>query len=105
MSASKRSGGIPPSAAPTAASSGNERVPPSSESRSSASADHPLAAKRPATERMWSVSPRFSWITSTPPRGFAAGAQAPMSVPRGPAKVIASVATGAHDVAVGPCGW
>ncbi len=58
----------------------------------------PLAAKRPATLRMWSVSPRFSWMTSTPPRTRAAGAQAAISVPRGPANVIGWVATGAHIV-------
>ena len=47
-------------------------------------------AKRPATLRMWSVSPRFSWMTSTPPRGLAAGAHAAISVPFGPANVIGS---------------
>ena len=39
------------SAAATAASSGNDAVPPSSESRSIASAEKPPAAKRPATWR------------------------------------------------------
>ena len=39
MSSTKRSGGICDSAAATAASSGNEPVPPSSDSRSSASAE------------------------------------------------------------------
>ena len=73
-------------------------MPPSSESRSSASADQPLAAKRPATLRMWSVRPRFSWITSTPPRGFVAAAHAAIKVPFGPANVIGWLATGAHSV-------
>jgi hypothetical protein len=100
MSASKFSGvmAISLSAAPTAASSGNAPVPPRSDSRSSASAEYPLAARRPATSRMWSVSPRFSWMTSTPPFERSAGAHAPMSVLRGPANVISSVATGAHSV-------
>src|SRR5215216_7163111 len=35
---------------------------------------------------MCSVRPRFSWITSTPPRGLTAAAQAPISVPLGPAR-------------------
>jgi hypothetical protein len=97
MSSSKRSGGAPDSAAATSASPGNAAVPPSSESRSMASAEKPPAAKRPATERMWSVRPRFSWITRTPPSGRSAAAQAAISVPRGPSKVIGSVATGAHS--------
>ena len=53
MSASKRvRRDLAASAAATSASPGNAPVPPSSESRSSASADQPLAAKRPATLRM-----------------------------------------------------
>ncbi len=65
-----------------------------------ASADQPLAAKRPATLRMWSVRPRFSWMTRTEPRGLAAGAQAPCSVPRGPVNVIACVPTTAQPSSV-----
>ena len=87
MSASKRPGLLPEtadSAAATAASSGNDAVPPSSDSRSSASAEKPLAAKRPATLRMWSFSPRFSWITSTEPfTRPSAGAQQPSAARSG----------------------
>lgn len=60
-----------------AASSGNDPVPPSFDSRSSAGADQPLAAHRPVTLAMRGVKPRFSWITSTPPRGLVARAHAP----------------------------
>ena len=93
MSLSKRAGllaEISASLAMIAASSPTAAVPPSSESRSSASAPKPLAAKRPATLRMWSVRPRFSWITSTPPLTLpAGGAHAPISVtPLGPGNVI-----------------
>ena len=84
MSASKRVGSAWARIAATCASSPIFAVPPSSESRLMASADQPLAAKRPATLRMWSVRPRFSWMTRTEPRGLADGAQAPCSVPRGP---------------------
>lgn len=101
MSSSKRAGGAALSAAATSASPGNDAVPPSSESRSSASAEKPLAAKRPATLRMWSLRPRFSWMTRTAPFVLpTAGAQAAISVPRGPANVIASVAAGAHSTTV-----
>ena len=81
-------------------------MPPSSESRSSASALNPLAAKRPATFAMCGVSPRFSWMTSTPPLTFccADGAHAPIRFPRGPGNVIACVATGAHAVTA-RSGW
>ena len=66
-----------------------------------ASAEYPLAASRPATERMWSLSPRFSWMTSTLPLGLAAAAQAPWRVrPCGPLNVTAWVASGA-----GPAGF
>jgi hypothetical protein len=102
MSLSNRSGvfaAMADSAAITAASSGNAPVPPSSDSRSSASAEKPLAAKRPATLRMWSVRPRFSWMTSTPPFSrVAASAHAPIRTPFGPGNVIGSVAAGAHAV-------
>ena len=92
MSAANRAGGAALSAAVACAESVNVAVPPSCDSRSMASAEKPLAANRPATERMWSVSPRFSWMTRTEPRGLAAAAQAPCRVcPPGPAKVIASV--------------
>ena len=105
MSWSKRVGGTWLSAAATAASSGNEPVPPSSDSRSIASAQKPTAAKRPATWRMWSFSPRFSWMTSTPPLAcLPAEAQAPISVPFGPGHVIASVAAGAHSRNASPRG-
>ena len=40
---------------------------------------------------MWSVSPRFSWTTSTAPFGFCAAAKAPDIVPVPPGNVIASV--------------
>jgi hypothetical protein len=50
------------------------------------------------------LSPRFSWITSTPPRGEAAAAHAAISDPFGPENVIASVAAGAHVDARGPLG-
>ena len=60
MSAMNRSSGAAFSAAVAAAESVKLSVPPSAESRSMASAEKPLAASRPATERMWSVSPRFS---------------------------------------------
>jgi len=83
-----RAGGAALSAAVACAESVNLAVPPSSDSRSMASAEWPLAANRPATALMCSVNPRFSWITSTPPRAFVAGAQAPINVPRGPAHVI-----------------
>src|SRR4051794_17969790 len=39
---------------------------------------------------MWSVRPRFSWMTSIAPRGVVAGEKNAWSVPRGPANVIAS---------------
>ena len=35
---------------------------------------------------MWSVRPRFSWMTSTEPFGRSAGAHAPCNSPFGPAK-------------------
>ena len=48
-------------------------------------------------------------MTSTPPRGFTAAAQAAISVPLGPPNVIASVASGAQDVSLPsppcPCPW
>jgi len=77
MSATNRSCGALLSALVACAGSPREAVPPSSESRSMASAEYPLPANLPATERVWSLSPRFSWITSTPPRGRSAAAQAP----------------------------
>ena len=49
---------------------------------------------------MWSVSPRFSWITSTAPFGSDAAANVPkLSRPPGPGNVMSSVADG-----VGPAG-
>ena len=39
---------------------------------------------------MWGVRPRFSWMTSTPPRGVSAVASNPISSPFGPAKRISS---------------
>ena len=57
----------------------------------------PVGGEPPRDVRMWSVSPRFSWMTSTPPRGFAPAAPTPpCSGPRGPANVIGFVATGAQ---------
>jgi len=97
MSATKRSGGTWAFPAATSASPGNAPVPPSSESRSSASAEYPLAARRPATVRMCSFSPRFSWMTRTPPRGLAAAVHAASNGPRGPANMIDSRATGASS--------
>lgn len=41
-------------------------------------AEYPEAARRAATDRMWSVRPRFSWMTTTAPTGLVAGAQAPV---------------------------
>src|SRR4051812_25190323 len=43
---------------------------------------------------MWSVSPRFSWITSTAPLGCDAAAHAPCSSPLGPANRMLSLAPG-----------
>src|SRR5918996_6085160 len=53
---------------------------------------------------MWSLRPRFSWITSTAPRGSSAAAQAPRRVrPCGPGKVTSWVATaGVGGVAASP---
>ena len=49
---------------------------------------------------MWSVSPRFSWTTSTPPRALAAFAHAPISLrPPGPRNVIGVVASEVAAVA------
>ena len=70
------SGGILPSAAVASAGSLNAEVPPCADSRSTPNAEYPVPPKRPTTERTQSVSPLFSWITSTPPRGSAAAAQA-----------------------------
>src|SRR3954447_5711862 len=50
-----------------------------------------MPANRPATERTQSLSPLFSWMTSTPPRAFGACAHAACSSPRGPAQVIGAV--------------
>jgi hypothetical protein len=96
MSASKRAGSICERAAATCASSPTFAVPPSSGSKSRARAVRPSAANRPATWRMWSVRPRFSWMTRTEPRGRRAAAYAPWSVPRGPRNVIGCVAMGAQ---------
>jgi pimeloyl-ACP methyl ester carboxylesterase len=52
---------------------------------------------------MWSVRPRFSWMTRTDPRAWRAGAQAPWSVAVGPLKVIGCVATGAQVSAPAAC--
>src|SRR5512143_198430 len=43
----------------------NLGVPPSRESKSTPSATYPRLAMRRVTSWMWSVSPRFSWITMT----------------------------------------
>ena len=56
-----------------------------------ASAEYPTPASRPATDRTQSLSPLFSWITSTAPRGVAAGAQLPSSSPRGPVQLAGVV--------------
>ena len=58
-----------------------------------ASAEYPMPANRPATERTQSVRPLFSWMTSTAPLGAAACAQAACSSPLGPAQVIGVVST------------
>src|SRR5262245_17233054 len=50
---------------------------------------------------MWSFKPRFSWITSTAPRGSAALAHAPCSVPFGPVKVISSVGSACSALGAG----
>ena len=42
---------------------------------------YPSAARRPATDRMWSVRPRFSWMTSMAPAGVPAAARNPCSSP------------------------
>ena len=55
-----------------------------------ASALYPSAARRGGIERMWSVKPRFSWITRTEPLGFSAPANTPISSPCGPANRISS---------------
>ena len=52
-----------------------------------------MPANRPATDRIQSLRPLFSWMTSTPPRGFGASAHAACSSPRGPAQVIGAVGT------------
>ena len=41
-------------------------------------AEYPDAASRDATDRMWGVRPRFSWITTTAPLASVAGAHAPV---------------------------
>ena len=65
MCATNRDGGAAPSAAIASNSSANDPVPPSSDSRSIANDEYPLAARRPATDRIESLSPRFSWITNS----------------------------------------
>src|ERR1700712_1591922 len=50
-----------------------------------------MPPSRPATVRTQSVSPLFSWITSTAPLGAPAAAQAACSSPRGPGQVIGVV--------------
>ena len=50
-----------------------------------------MPANRPATDRVQSLRPLFSWMTSTPPRAFGASAQAACSSPCGPAQVIGVV--------------
>ena len=61
-----------------------------------------MPANRPATERTQSLSPLFSWMTSTAPFAPVAGAQAPCSSPPGPAQVIGSVATAPSEPGGGP---
>ena len=61
-----------------------------------------MPANRPATERTQSLSPLFSWMTSTAPFGLCAGAHAPCSSPCGPAHVIGSEATVFSEPGGGP---
>ena len=56
-----------------------------------------MPANRPATERTQSLSPLFSWITSTPPRASGASAHAACSSPCGPAQVIGAVGRALSD--------
>src|ERR1700721_670160 len=50
-----------------------------------------MPANRPATDRTQSLSPLFSWMTSTPPRALGASAHAACRPPWGPAQVIGVV--------------
>ena len=72
-----------------------------------------MPANRPATDRTQSLRPLFSWMTSTPPRGFGASAHAACSSPlrsgpgdrRGrqrpcPIPAVGCLAAGALEVAV-----
>ena len=56
-----------------------------------------MPANRPATDRVQSLRPLFSWMTSTPPRAFGASAQAACSSPCGPAQVIGDVGSAPSD--------
>ena len=89
----RSAGAILPSAAVACAGSVNFAVPPSADNRSIASAEYPMPANRPASERTQSLRPLFSWITSTPPLAFGASAHAACSSPAGPAHVIGAVST------------
>src|SRR5690349_14135135 len=104
MLATNSSGGILLSAAVAAAGSVKAPVPPWPDNRSMASAEYPMPAKRPATERTQSLSPLFSWITKTPPRGCGAAAQAPWSWPDGPAQVTGAVGNAVAEPGGGPAG-
>ena len=60
-----------------------------------ASAEYPMPAKRPATERTQSLRPLFSWMTSTAPFGcLRRRPTRACSSPAGPAQVIGSVGDG-----------
>ncbi|BBZ39686.1 hypothetical protein MCNS_27490 [Mycobacterium conspicuum] len=84
------------------AGSANAPVPPRSDNRSTAIAEYPAPASRPATDRTQSFRPLFSWITSTAPLELAVCDHAACSWPLGPGQLIGWV--GSRWAIPGGCG-